>query len=173
MSQEPTDTEIPRDWDRIRESTDDPVAETVEHELEIREGPEPAVVSLVGSAWGDLVAVLGVCTLALLGLALLGYRAELAMLPWTLALAVAWWAAATAIMVLVRHGTPGMLMAGVAFDRAISRGRIPAVLLAALVLWCTLGVLALLGARRSPLRFAAGVDLVTQPKVARGRRADA
>jgi hypothetical protein len=160
MSHEPTDTEIPGDWDRITESTDDPVAETIEHELESKQVPEPAVVTLVGSAWGDLVAMLGVCTLALLGLALLGYRAELVMLPWTLALAVAWWAVAAAIMVLVRQGTPGMLMAGIAFDGAISRGRIPAVLLAACVLCCTLGALALLGAKRSPLRLAGGVDLV-------------
>jgi hypothetical protein len=163
MTENAGDSGIPGDWDRIRDAAEEPGPEAFEPEAfePGLEGDQQIPVSvLVGSALGDLVAVLGVCALALAVLALLGYRAQLAMLPWTVALAVAWWIAAAAATVLIRQATPGMLMAGVAFESTVSRARIPSVLLTALVLCCSLGIPALLGARHSPLRLAAGVDLV-------------
>jgi hypothetical protein len=162
MPEQPGESGIPGDWDRIRDPAEEYDPEVIEPEPE--ESRQAPVSALVGSALGDLVAVLGVCALALVVLALLGYRTQLVMLPWIAALAVAWWIAAAATTVLIRQATPGMLMAGVAFDGRISRGRIPSVLLTALGMGCSFGVPALLGAKHSPLRFAAGVDLVASPR---------
>jgi hypothetical protein len=159
MTDEPADSQVPPDWDRLQDSRHDAVTATYEIDVE-DELHTPPVVAMVGSAWGDLVTVLGVCTAALIALAMLGYRTEIATFPWALGLGVAWWGAAAAVLLVVRAGTPGMLMAGVAFASGVPRPRIPWVLITALVQLCTLGVPALLGATRSPLRLAAGVSVV-------------
>jgi len=123
------------------------------------EGDEPSLIALVATAWGDLASMLGVCTAALMALTANGHRAALPAFPWSLALAAAWWAAAAAALVTIRRGTPGMLLAGLAFDHSLRPRRLVPVLLAALLQACTLGLPALAGARRSPLGFASGTRL--------------
>jgi hypothetical protein len=123
------DTGIPEDWDQLDET------ETAERQDEpVSEVPAAAStvtpLLLLGSAWGDLVTVLAVCTASLIALALLGYPTALAAAPWGIGLGVAWWAAAAAVTVVVRNGTPGMLMAGVVFERPVARNRAPWVVLA-------------------------------------------
>ena len=155
-----TGNEVPEAWDKIREPAPDLDMEPVEVEPR-HVPPEPSRLSLVGGAWGDLVAILGVCTTTIITLAILGYGADLASLPWVLAVGVAWWIAATAVLLVVRQGTPGMLLSGVVFEDAVPRDRVAWVVLAALAVCITLGVPALLGAHASPLRLAAGVDVVS------------
>jgi hypothetical protein len=153
------DGEVPRDWDRLEEIGPEATLEPDQPD-DNRPEDQLAVLTLVGGAWGDLVSVLAVCTATMVTLAGLGYHDLLTILPWAIALAVLWWGVAGAILLVVRHGTPGMLLAGVAFDGPIPRSRIPWVLLTAFVLSCTLGLPGCLGATRSPLRLTAGVDLI-------------
>jgi hypothetical protein len=155
-------SEVPPDWAQIREHTTatepaPPQAPTFDRDR------IPPFITLVGGAWGDLVAVLAVCTAAFMALATLGYDAASDTIPWALALGALWWAAAAAILLVIRQGTPGMLMAGMVFDEPIPRRRVGWVVLAALVLAGMLGLPALLGARLSPLRLAAGVHVVSAP----------
>lgn len=153
------DSEVPRDWDRIRETEEKSEPESPAPDYGGDDLP-PQLLLMFGSAWGDLVSVLAICTSAFLALAMLGYGTHVATVPWALALGTVWWIGAAAALVVVRQATPGMLMAGVAFAEHVPRERLPWVIVAALVLGGSLGVPAFLGARLSPLRLAAGVDVV-------------
>jgi len=154
-----SEREVPGAWDRIREPAPDLEMAAVEVEPE-PEPVGPSRASLVGGAWGDLVAILAVCTATFLALAILGYGTSAATLPWALALGIAWWSAAAVVLLVVRQGTPGMLLSGLAFEDSVPSGRVVWVVLAALLLCITLGAPALLGAHASPLRLAAGVDVI-------------
>lgn len=153
------DAEVPKDWDRLEEVGPEATFGPHQPDDEPRDRRLP-LLTLVGGAWGDLVSVLAVCTATMVTLAVLGYHDPLTTLPWAMALAVLWWGVAGAILLVVRHGTPGLLLVGVTFDGPIPRNRIPWVLLTAFVLSCMLGLPAFLGKTRSPLRVAAGVDLI-------------
>ena len=150
---------VPRNWDQIREPDPDLDREP-RQALPADEIQRPPPLSMAGGAWGDLVVALAVCTTAFVALAVLGYGAELALFPWALALAILWWAAAAAVLLVIRQGTPGMLMAGVVFEDPVPRHRVAWVILAAIFVAGFLGAPALLGARLSPLRLAAGIDVV-------------
>ena len=160
------DREVPDAWEQIREPTPDLEMNPVE--VESRTPPlEPSRASLIGGTWGDLVAILAVCASTFLALTALGYDAGPAAFPWALALGLTWWTAAAMVLLVVRHGTPGMLLSGIVFENEVPRGRLVWVVLAALALCLTLGVTALLGARSSPLRLAAGVDIVSAASLGR------
>lgn len=155
-----TDPDVPETWDEIREPAPDLEMEPVEIEPSDA-ALEPSRLSLMGGAWGDLVTMLGVCTATFIALAVLGYGPDPAIVPWALALGVVWWTAASAVLLVIRQGTPGMLLTGVVFEDAVARDRVGLVLLAALMLCATLGVPSLLGVNASLLRVAGGVDLVS------------
>jgi hypothetical protein len=88
---------VPRNWDQIRDP--DPDFDREPHQaLATDDVQRPPAFSIAGGAWGDLVAVLAVCTTAFVALAVLGYGTELALLPWALALGIVWWAAAAAVL---------------------------------------------------------------------------
>jgi hypothetical protein len=156
----PEQLDFPHNWDRLKERRDeaeDPAGAAVpDRSAEI----SPVRLSMFAAAWADIVSITAVCTLALLALVGLGYRATVPAFPWAAALGLVWWCAAAAVTLVVRRGPPGMLMAGVVFADRLRPGRLPLTLTAALVLCASLGVLALLGARRSLLRLAAGEDLM-------------
>jgi hypothetical protein len=149
--------EIPHDWDALNdrdggnESAVPPVPP---------DDFEPPVLTLMASSWADLVGMLAVCTGGLVAVLALGQRPSLAAFGWAAVLALVWWACAAASLVVVRQGTPGMLMAGVRFREPVPPGRVPGVLAAALVGVVSLGLPGLLGSDRSPLRAAAAADLV-------------
>jgi len=159
-SSEPPGGESHREnWDRLRDASPEIEEDLPSGKIDVP-SETPSVVLLFGSAWGDLVTVLGVCTASLLTLAVLGYGAGWAAVPWAIAVGAVWWAVSAAVMLVVRNGTPGMLMAGIAFESQVPRQRAPWTVITALVTWCTLGLPSLLGAERSPLRLVAGVGLV-------------
>jgi hypothetical protein len=159
MTREAGDTEeIPRDWDTLAEhrqfsgtlgATAGPPDDTV----------EPPPVTLMATAWADLVAMLAVCTGALVAVIAIGQRPAMPAFGWAAMLALGWWIFAAAILVVVRHGTPGMVLAGVRFADAVAPSRVPRVLAAALLGAVTLGAPALLGSRLSPLAKAASSRL--------------
>lgn len=151
--------DIPPDWDalsdRDTEIPSDPVARPPEEA-----GPtNPPLVTLMASSWADLVGILAVCTAALLAILVMGERPALPAFAWAAVLAVVWWVVAATALVIVRHGTPGMLLAGIRFEDSVAHDRVPWVLFAALVGVLTGGLPGLLGADNSILRRAARSDL--------------
>ena len=157
MNSDPTG--VPGDWDALRdrlpESDRQPELPATDEG-----GSKPPPVALMAAAWADLVGILGVCTGALLALLAVGERPALAVFPWAAVLALVWWVFAAVALVVVRQGTPGMLLAGVVFEHQVAKSRVPWVLLAALLQVATLGLVGFLGARNSPLRVAAASPLV-------------
>jgi hypothetical protein len=115
----------------------------------------------MASSWADLVGMLAVCTGGLVAVMALGQRPALAAFGWSAFLALTWWVCSAAVLVVIRHGTPGMLLAGVRFVDPVSPDRVPRVLAAALLGVVTLGLPGLLGSQLSPLRIAAATDLAT------------
>jgi hypothetical protein len=121
---------------------------------------DPTVLTLMAVSWADLVAVLAVCTGALLAILALGERPALPAFAWAAGLALVWWLFAAAVLTVVRQGTPGMLLAGVSFADPVPPVRVGWVLGAALVGIGTLGLTGLLGARGSILRAAGRSEVV-------------
>ncbi len=109
------------------------------------QGRPPPLLNAMASAWADLAVLLAVCAGALIAVLLMGERPTLAAFWWAISLAVAWWGFAAAVLLVVRHGTPGMLLAGIRFDAAVPRSRLPWVIGAALVGIATLGLSAAVG----------------------------
>ena len=149
--------EIPRDWDSL---TDRAGGLPVNGNPGLHDDPEPPALMLMAASWADLVGMLAVCAGGLIAVMVLGQRPALAAFGWAAVLAVLWWACAAAVLVVVRQGTLGMLLAGVRFFEPVLPGRVPRVLAAALFGVLTLGLPGLLGARWSPLRAAAAVEIV-------------
>ena len=120
----------------------------------------PPILTLMASAWADLVGILAVCTGALIAILALGERPALPAFGWAAALGVVWWAFAASVLVVVRQATPGMLLAGVSFAQPVRPRRVGWVLTAALVGVLTLGLSGVIGGRSSALRLAAASDIV-------------
>lgn len=154
--------DVPGNWDTLKERppTDEDAQATPVGDSEADDF-EPPFITLMAISWADLVGMLAVCTGALFALLVLGERPALPAFPWAAALSVVWWAFAGAALVVVRQGTPGMLLAGVCFQNPVPTRRVPWVLVAALAGVATLGVTGLFGAHHSLLRFAAASALVT------------
>lgn len=158
MSQEPSSRRppaVPDDWDHLDQTAD---GQVLPPELETKPpggGDDLSTIPLIACSWGDLAAMLALAAATLVALRLAGHGAPFAATPWALALAVLWWAVTAAVLVAVRRGTPGMLMAGVGFEDAVATRRIPWVLLSALLLAATLGLPSAIGRPGWALRAAA------------------
>ena len=149
---------VPDNWDQLRDQNGEPTAPSDPDDLRVEAVGTPAM-SVIAGSWGDLASLLGLCAASLVALKLGGYGAPMAALPWAIGLALVWWCAAASTLVVVRHGTPGMLMAGLAFTEPVARRRVPWVILTALVLCATLGIPAALSSRGWPLSMAGGVTI--------------
>jgi hypothetical protein len=148
---------MPIDWDTLV----DPSADGSESDgAPAPDGgcSRPPLLTLMASSWADLVALLALCAGALITVLVMGERPSLPALWWAAALALLWWVFAAATLVVVRHGTPGMLLAGICFDDAVKPDRVPWVLAAALFGVATLG-LSGLGGEHAALRAAAATDI--------------
>lgn len=153
----PPTEEIPPDWDALTDRSDAAVVTT---ELASPGDPEPPALTLMAVSWADLVGMLAVCTGCLITLMALGQRPALAAFTWAAVLSLVWWLCAAAVLIVVRQGTPGMLLAGVRFEEPVGTRRVLHVLAAALFGVLTLGIPGLFGSQLSPLRLAAAADLV-------------
>ena len=149
---------IPGDWDALAErpsgvghARSSPPSH--DHHL-------PPVLTVLASAWADLVGMLAVCTGALIAILVLGERPALPAFAWAAALGIVWWAFAAAVLVVVRQATPGMLLAGMSFSEAVRPQRVVWVLVVALVGVATFGLSGIIGGRGSALRLAAATDVV-------------
>jgi hypothetical protein len=146
---------IPGDWDALVDRP--PAVAPARTELTARDHHLPPVLTVMASAWADLVGILAVCTGALIAILVLGERPAFA---WAAALGVVWWAFAAAVLVVVRQATPGMLLAGMSFSGAVRPQRVVWVLAAALVGVVTLGLSGIIGGRGSALSVAAATEVV-------------
>lgn len=146
---------MPRDWDELM----DRGAEIgpAQQPAGVEGPPDPRTLTLMAAAWADLVGILAVCTGALVAILMLGERPALPAFAWAVVLGVLWWAFAAAILVVVRQGTPGMLLAGVSFAEPVEPRRVGWVVAAALVGVVTLGAI---GGNAPILRTAAGSEVV-------------
>ncbi len=149
---------MPGDWDALvdRPSGVSPVRPS----LPGRDHRLPPVLTVMASAWADLVGMLAVCTGALIAILVLGERPALPAFVWAAALALVWWAFASAVLVVVRQATPGMLLAGMSFSDPVRPQRVVWVLAAALAGVATFGLSGIIGGRGSTLRLAAASDVV-------------
>jgi hypothetical protein len=150
--------EIPTNWDVLADAGDEPSPGHAS--APIAEPPGglslPPTINLVASFWADGVVVLAVLTAALLGLNAAGHREVVAALPFAAILGLAWWLFAAAVLVTIRQGTPGMLLAGIQFADHVAPARVAAVLAVAAIGALLFGLPGLLGAGRSPLALAGG-----------------
>ncbi len=154
--------QFPKNWDVLQDSDLDGEIVDVPSPASDSASPPPTI-NVLASSWADAVAVLGVCIAALVGLVALGHHGSLIALPWAAVLGVAWWTAAAAILVVIRQGTPGMLLAGIVFADRVAPRRLPVVIGAAAFSALLVGLPGLFGARRSPLAFAAASKLESIP----------
>lgn len=145
--------DIPDDWDALAERGDAPPVGAPGPA--VPQGAAPPSVTLMAASWADLVAMLAVCTGGLIAVMAVGQRPALPAFAWAAGLAVAWWVSAATVLVVVRQGTPGMLLAGVRFVDTVPPRLVPRVVAAALLGALTLGAPGLLGSRLSPLAAAA------------------
>ena len=125
----------------------------------------PARTTVMAASWADLVGMLAVCTGSLTAVLLLGRHPTLAAFGWAAGLALLWWLAAAAASVIVRQGTPGMLLAGIRFVEPVDRSRLLWVLAAGLLGAVSLGLVSLAGPRGSLLAAAAASTLVGDDEV--------
>lgn len=169
------DAPIPSDWDRLElEASEDAPRRPTTPDLQVPAGTSPAVaappvpeqvdsLTLLASGWAEAATVLAVCTGCLGSLLLVGGSPALRLLPWAAGAAVVWWLFAASVLVTVRSGTPGMLLAGVTFARPVRPTRIGWVVAATGLGGLSLGVLnALGGARRNLAARAAGSSVVSR-----------
>ena len=149
---------MPGDWDALvdRPSEVGPARSS----LPSHNHHPPPALTVLASAWADLVGMLAVCTSALIAILVLGERPALPAFAWAAALGFVWWAFAASVLVVVRQATPGMLLAGMSFSEAVRPQRVVWVLAAALVGVATFGLSGIIGGRGSALRLAAATDVV-------------
>jgi hypothetical protein len=159
----PEDLDFPANWDRLVEDVQPA------EELDLPPKPPldagPSLISFLAASWAELVVVLVPCAAALGVVRLLGYRTGAPALPWAALLATAWWLTAATVLLVVRRGTPGMLLAGLTFADEVPRMRMPLLLVSVLVLSASAGLLALLGGRRWLPAVVAGTGLTSNDLV--------
>ncbi len=150
--------EIPGDWDTLteRERVD---PDEVSPQTPDGDDEQPTVMTLMAASWADLVAMLAVCTAALVTVMVLGNRPALPAFGWAAVLALVWWSFSAGALVLVRQGTPGMLLAGTSFKDPVDPARVGWVVAAAFAGVLTLGLPGLLGSGSSILSLAASSEL--------------
>lgn len=149
---------IPTDWDALVDRSSD--LPTPQSDESGSPASPPSVLTLMAASWADLVGMLAVCTAALAAILAIGERPALPAFAWAVALAVVWWLFAATVLVVVRQGTPGMLLAGVNFSDPVAPKRVGWVLAAALAGVVTLGLSGVLGGENSILRLAAASNVV-------------
>jgi hypothetical protein len=145
----PSEPTIPNDWDALADRNPPAGDDLPESRF-----PTPPLLTMMAACWADLVVLLAVCAGALITILVMGERPSLAALWWAALLALLWWIVAAAALVIVRQGTPGMLLAGVRFRELVPQHRVWWVMVSALFGVATLGLSALVG--DSALLRAAG-----------------
>ncbi|MEN8163957.1 MAG: hypothetical protein ABFS37_07505 [Acidobacteriota bacterium] len=132
-------------------------------------GPTPADhvpwSARLAVAWADLVVVAGLTTAMIGTVILAGYPLSIRALPWAVVVALLGWGAACGIMLRVRRGTPGMVLAGLEFVEEVAGTRLLWTIAAAGFSALLLGLPALPGGHTaSLLSVASGSILGARPE---------
>ena len=157
----------PRSWDQLSEiDVDDIEPDTVSSSPE---NPAPAGhvpwSARLAVAWADLVVVAGLTTAMIGAVILAGYPLSIRALPWAVVVALFGWGAACGIILRVRRGTPGMVLAGLVFADEVAGGRLVLTIAAAGFSALLLGLPVLPGGRAaSLLSVASGSALGGRPE---------
>jgi hypothetical protein len=159
----PERLDFPPNWDVIRETPDDEEALGDDPVAPTPSSSTPPTIALLAASWADAVSSLAVCTSALLALVAVGHQGSTSVFPWAAVLGAAWWLVAASTLILIRQGTPGMLLAGVVFRDRVAPRRVIVVVAAAALHAVLLGLPGLLGSRRSPVALAAASPLEVVP----------
>lgn len=117
----------------------------------------------VAAAWADGVVVAAVTTLLVAAVVAARYPVAAVGLPWAAGTGAVLWLAMGTILVRIRRGTPGMLIAGFVFTDQVAGVRLLLVLCAAAVDAALLGLPSLCSGRRTSLltvAAATGVSVV-------------
>jgi hypothetical protein len=149
---------IPGDWDALVERPAEVGA--ARFSAPAPDSHRPPTLTLMASAWADLVGMLTVCTGSLIAILVLGERPALPAFAWAAALGFVWWVFAAAVLIVIRQATPGMLLAGVSFAAPVPPQRVGWVLAAAVIGVATVGLSGIIGGRGSIFRLAAATDVV-------------
>ena len=149
---------MPNDWDALVDRSAE--SASARRPPADRNLHHPPLLTMMASAWADLVGILAVCTAALIAILILGERPAVGAFGWAAALGVVWWSFAAAVLVVGRQATPGMLLAGVSFSDPVRPRRVGWVLLAALIGVVTLGLTGVIGGRGTLLHLASASAVV-------------
>jgi len=118
----------------------------------------------IAAAWADLVVVAGLTTAMIGAVILAGYPLTARALPWAVAVALLGWGAACGIILRVRRGTPGMILAGLVFTEEVAGSRLAWTIVAAGFSALLLGIPVLPGGpRASLLSLASGSPQTPSP----------
>ncbi|RLE36031.1 MAG: hypothetical protein DRJ61_01795 [Acidobacteria bacterium] len=155
-----------RSWDRLSDID----VENIESETTDPSVISPALADTVprsarlGAAWADLVVV-GALTTSMIGAVIVsGYPLSIRALPWAVIVALIGWGAACGVVLRVRRGTLGMMMAGFVFTEEVAGRRLGWTVAAAAFSALLLGLPVLPGgSATSLLSVASGSSIAPNP----------
>jgi len=112
----------PSPWDQLSEVDVDGIEQQpVAPSPEISEpGDTVSWSARLTAAWADLVVISGATTSIVGAVILAGYPLGIRALPWVVSVALLGWGASCGILLRIRRGTPGMLLAGFVFSGDVS-----------------------------------------------------
>ncbi len=118
----------------------------------------------MAAAWADLVVVAALTTSMIGAVILSGYPLSIRALPWATIVALIGWGAASGIVLRVRRGTPGMMMAGFVFTEEVAGARLGWTIATAAFSALLLGLPVLFGgSETSLLSIASGSSIAPNP----------
>ena len=140
-------------WDRLSDIDVDSIEPTTVPSFSQEAAPTVTMPwsARLAAAWADLVVVAGLTTSMVAAVIVSGYPLNIHALPWAAVVAFVGWAAACGILLRVRRGTPGMLLAGFVFADEISGSRLGWTIAVAGLSAVLLGLPAIPGSRSASL----------------------
>ncbi len=149
----PNSSDHLRDWDRLSEIDVEGIDLDVASSSLERPPPADGVPwsARLAAAWGDLVVVAALTTSMIGAVILVGYPLSVRALPWAAIVALVGWGSACGIVLRVRRGTPGMLLAGFVFSNEVAGARLGWIIATAGFSALLLGLPVLPGDRKSSL----------------------
>ncbi len=122
----PTSSDPTSPWDRLSDIDVDGIEQDpAAPSLEPSESHDSVSRSVrLAAAWADLVVISGATTSMVGAVILAGYPLGIRALPWAVGVALIGWGATCGILLRVRRGSPGMLLAGFVFSDEVAGSRL-------------------------------------------------
>ena len=155
-----------RNWDRLSEIDIESIEPETASASVINPGPVDTVPrsARMAASWADLVVVAALTTSMVGAVILSGYPLSFRALPWAVIVALVGWGAGCGIVLRVRRGTPGMMIAGFVFTEEVAGVRLGWTIATAAFSALLLGLPVLLGSSAtSLLSLASGSPIAPNP----------